>query len=153
MLAGSVAGGGAAATGGGSVTNCTSTQTRAALRSFVAAYNAGDYRRLDRLFAGPAWFHWYSSGGPGLRIDPAAQKRGSLIGYFRARHAQQDRFRLASFTFNGSSLGYGNFVFTGQRSAADFRGGAWFAVAGKGATLCEGATVKLAVLSVGGPTA
>ena len=153
MLAGLVAGGGAAATAVGPITNCTSTQTRSALRSFVAAFNAGDYRRLDSLFAGPQWFHWYSSGGPGLRIDPAARNRTTLVGYFRARHAQRDRFRLGSVTFNGSSLGYGNFVFAGQRSAADYRGGAWLAVAGKGATLCEGATVKLAVLSVGGPAA
>jgi hypothetical protein len=154
LLVGWSAGSGAASTAGtagGPVTDCTSTQARSALRSFVAAYDAGDYRRLDGLFAGPSWFHWYSSNGPGKRTDPEAQKRETLIGYFRARHAQRDRFRLVSFTFNGNSVGYGNFIFTMKRSAADFRDGAWFTVEGKGATLCEGRSVKLTVLSVGGP--
>ena len=119
----------------------------------MAAYDAGDYVRLDKLFAGPSWFHWYSSSEPGERIDPAAQRRDTLLDYFRARHAQRDTFQLVSFTFNGNSLGYGNFVFTMKRSAADFRDGAWFTVDGKGATLCEGATARFTVLAVGGPTA
>src|SRR3989442_12996434 len=38
------------------VTNCTSAQGRAPLASFVSAFSAVEYRRLNRLFAAPAWF-------------------------------------------------------------------------------------------------
>ncbi len=71
--------------------------------------------------------------------------------YFLARHAKRDPFRLISFAFNGNSPGYGNFVFTLKRSAADFRRGARFGLIGKGAALCDGASTEFVVISVGGP--
>lgn len=157
LLVGCAAGGSdasvAGSTGGArsAVSACTPAQTRAALASFVAAFDRGDYRRLNTLFAGPSWFQWYSSSGPGLRVTPAANRRGTLISYFRARHAKRDRFRLASFTFTGNSNGYGNFVFKMKRSAADFRHGAWFGLVAKGAALCDGTSVKFIVMSLGGP--
>jgi hypothetical protein len=117
----------------------------------MAAFNAGDYRRLDALFVGPSWFRWYSSSSPGERFDPQAQRRNTLIAYFRARHLQRDRFRLVSFKFNGNSLGYGNFIWKMTRSAGDFRAGSWFTVEAKGAALCEGASTRFIVMSVGAP--
>jgi hypothetical protein len=135
----------------GSITNCTAMQTRSALVSFIAAFDAGDLARLDALFAGSSWFRWYSSSAPGARFDPQARMRGTLIAYFRARHAQRDRFRLVSFTFNGNTLGYANLVWKMRRSAGDFRAGAWFTVEAKGAALCQGASTRFVVMSVGGP--
>ena len=133
------------------MTDCTAAETHAALASFVAAFNGGDYGRLNALFAGPSWFRWYSSSAPGERFDPQAQRRNTLIAYFRARHAKRDRFRLVSFKFNGNSLGYGNLVWKMKRSAGDFRDGAWFTVEAKGAALCEGVSVTFIVMSVGAP--
>ena len=56
-----------------------------------------------------------------------------------------------SFKFNGNTLGYGNFVFKMKRSAEDCREGAWFTIEAKGAALCEGATTRFIVMSVGAP--
>jgi hypothetical protein len=157
VLVGSAAGGTRAGTTGstvgvgGPITNCTAVQTRSALVSFMAAFNAGNYGRLDAVFAGPSWFRWYSSSAPGMRFDPQAQMRNTLVAYFRARHAQRERFRLVSFKFNGNSLGYGNFNWKMKRSAGDFRDGAWFMVEAKGAALCEGASTRFIVMSVGAP--
>jgi hypothetical protein len=133
------------------VTACTKSETRTALVSFVRAFNAGDYRRLDRLFAGPSWFRWYSSSTPGVRFNPQAQQRGTLISYFRDRHAQSDRFKLMSFRFTGNSNGFGNFTWKMERSATDFRNGAWFVTEAKGAALCQGTNARLIVLSIGSP--
>lgn len=130
---------------------CRPAQARAALASFVGAFNRGDYRRLDSLFAEPPLFRWYSSNQPGLRIDPAARTRDTLIRYFRSRRAKDDRLRLVSFHFTDNSGGYGNFWFKMRRSASDFRGGAWFGLLGKGAASCSTESVKLIVISLGGP--
>jgi hypothetical protein len=133
------------------IVHCTAARTRAALVEFVRAFNAGDYRRLNALFDGPSWFRWYSSTAPGTRLDANARRRSTLIGYFRARHEEADRFRLVSFQFNGNSNGYGNFEWKMRRSAADFRGGAWFRTDAKGATLCRSASVHFIVMSIGAP--
>jgi hypothetical protein len=136
---------------GGVVTPCTANETRTALVSFVRAFNAGDYPRLNTLFAGPSWFRWYSSGTPGARFDPQAQRRGTLIGYFTKRHARRDQMKLSSFRFTGNSNGFGNFTWKLRRSAADFRAGAWFATEAKGAALCQGPEAQFIVMSIGGP--
>jgi hypothetical protein len=154
LLAGGAAGGiGASTTGstGGPITSCTAKQTRSALTSFMTAFDASNYRRLDTLFAGPSWFRWYSSSAPGERFDPEARKRDTLVSYFRTRHAKRDRFQLVSFAFTGNSLGFGNFIWKMKRSAGDFRDGAWFTVEAKGAALCEGASTRFIVMSVGAP--
>jgi len=123
----------------------------------VTAYNSGAYRSLDALFAESPLFGWYSSNVPGLRGAAAAKSRGTLTAYFRSRHAKRDRLRLVSFTFNGNSNGRGNFVFKMRRSAADYRRGGWFGLAGKGAAVCAAPSayverpVQFVVLSMGGP--
>lgn len=135
----------------GVLTACTANETRATLVSFVRAFNAGDYRRLNTLFAGPSWFRWYSSSTPGTRFNPQAQQRSTLIGYFTDRHAQRDQMKLASFRFTGNSNGFGNFTWKMHRSAADFRAGAWFVTEAKGAALCQGSKAQLIVMSIGSP--
>jgi hypothetical protein len=133
------------------VTACTKSETRAALVSFVRAFNAGDYRRLNRLFVARSWFGWYSSGTPGVRSNDEAHQRGTLISYFRDRHTQRDRFKLMSFRFTGNSNGFGNFTWKTERSATDFRDGAWFVADAKGAALCQGADARFIVMSIGSP--
>jgi hypothetical protein len=133
------------------IVHCTAARTRAALGEFVQAFNAGEFHRLNALFAGPSWFRWYSSGAPGERYDPKAQKRSTLIGYFRARHRQSDRLRIVSFQFNGNTTGYGNFEWKMRRSAADLHNGAWFRTDAKGAVLCRTRSVHFIAMSVGGP--
>jgi hypothetical protein len=153
-VAGSAAGGGTSGAAGiGSV--CTAAAPRSAVSAFVAAFNAGDAYRLDGLFARRPRFQWYSSPTPGRRLRAAAANRGTLVEYFRARHARRDRLRLASFRFTGNSNGYGHFALVLRRSAADYRHGAWFGLVGKGAAICTGPLsaqrARLAVLSLGGP--
>jgi hypothetical protein len=138
---------------------CTPAGTQSAVRSFVADFNGGNFGHLDALFAQRPAFGWYSSNPPGLRNAAAAKNRGSLIAYFRARHAKRDRLQLVSFKFTGNAQGHGNFTFAMKRSAADYRKGAWFSLVGKGAVVCsksrspyvEELPVRFIVLSLGGP--
>jgi len=118
--------------------------------AFVESFNRGDVARLDGLFASSPGFEWYSSNAPGRRVQPAATSRSTLGAYFARRHRAGDRLRLVQFDYNGATgLRYGNFGLAFRRSAADFRGGAWFDLAAKGAISCQEG--KLIVLSLGGP--
>jgi hypothetical protein len=130
---------------------CTGAQTRSAVSIFVTAYNKGDYETLDGLFAMPSAFQWYSSYRPGSRLGAKAKRRDNLISYFRGRHRAGDRLGLTSFQFNGSSNGYGNFGIGLRRVLPGFRDGDWFRTGAKGAALCEGETVQLVVMTLGGP--
>jgi hypothetical protein len=131
---------------------CNSATVRAKLTAFVRAYNAGDLRRLDELFSRRR-FVWYSSGRPGMRLNRAAENRATLIPYFRERHRRADRLSLGAIRFQGfaSARQLGHFSLAGKRRAADFHGGRWFALPGKGALDCSSATASIAVLSLGGP--
>ncbi len=135
--------------------DCAPREVRAALTSFIAAYNAGDYDALDDLVAAEPDFRWYSSPVPGERLLPRASRRGTLVRYFEARHAARDRLALTSFGFNGNGTyggsRYGNFEMGLRRRAAGFRRGAWFRADGKGAATCKGDSVRFVVLTLGGP--
>ena len=132
------------------VFDCTAAETRAAFRSFVSAFNAGDYGRLDSVFAKAPGFGWFSSPRPGVRLNAAATRRDTLVRYFRSRHLKRDRLRVLSFRFNGGN-GVGNFEFKLRRSASDYRRAAWFGLIGKGAASCVGPRVQFIVVSLGGP--
>ncbi len=132
--------------------SCSSAETRAALISFVTAFNRGDFARLDSLFASEPAFEWYSSEAPGQRLGTKAKRRTTLIGYFRMRHANGDRLGLGSFGFNGNSRRYGNFEMTIRRKAQGYMRGAWFQQLSKGAAICDGKTVQFIVMSLGRPT-
>jgi hypothetical protein len=132
--------------------SCTSAQLWMALWEFAKAFNAGNLRRLDSLFARPPVFKWYSSPSPGARLGAAAYRRGTLIRYFARRHAKRDRLRLTEFRYHGNSGGYGHFDFDVIRSAADYRRGAAFNAFGKGTVACTAWPRVIALLSFGGPT-
>jgi hypothetical protein len=128
---------------------CTPSEVHVAFSSFVRAFDSGDSARLNMLFAGPGSFVWYSSSPPGRRFSPRAERRDTLVDYFRSRHAAHDRIRVVSFQFNGNLPGYGNFQYRLRRSAADFRGGASFVITGKGAAICNHTQARFIVMSVG----
>lgn len=123
-----------------------------ALRSFAAAFSAGDQRRLDALFARGDRFAWFSSGSPGARFSPDAGKRETLLRYFAARHAEHDRIRVVSYRFNGFERQrvIAHFELTFARRADDYRDGEEFRSVGKGAVDCSASPVRFMVLSLGG---
>lgn len=134
-------------------TACSGEEVRATIASFVSAFNRGDQPALDTLFAAAPDFGWYSSNSPGLRNNAASKDRTTLLAYFRLRHSKDDRLRLVSVGFSGSSPSYeyGNIDFRMQRSASDYANGRWFPTGGKAAVVCEGSSPgRIAVLSMGG---
>jgi hypothetical protein len=111
--------------------------TRSLVMRYVDAYNKGDVRTLDGLFAPAGLFQRYSSAAPGRRLDAAARDRTTLRAYFAARHRAGDRFRLRAFQLNSANRSRGNYEFTVKRRAPGYRGGSWFTVKGKGAVRCD----------------
>ena len=131
--------------------HCRAGDIRRALASFVSAYDRGDRRRLDSLFAEEPEFEWYSTNGPGRRLGGEAKQRRTLLPYFEARHARHDRLAWRSFQFNGGTRRYGNFQFGMWRSADGFNRGGRFPVWGKGAAICDRHSTRFIVLSFGVP--
>ena len=118
---------------------------------WIDAYNKGDIRRLDRIFAPAGVFVWYSSPAPGLRLKEAAKDRSTLMPYFLARHRAGDRLRLVHWKFNSRRArdDEGGFELTLRRRAPGYRGGRSFTLHGKGAVAC--ARRQINVISLGGP--
>jgi hypothetical protein len=113
---------------------------------FVQAFNAGDRSTLQRLWATPAkGFQWYSTDGPGRRLDPNASDRAGLEAYFADRHDHGERLRLTSFQYNGASGGYGHFQYTLMRQADDLIPTRYL---GKGAAVCDPTHLTLGVWSM-----
>ena len=131
-------------------TTCSAGEVRALVLSFVRAFNSGDLRRLDAIFR-PAYFRWYSSGPPGVRLRAEAYRRATLLAYFAERHAQRDRLRLLDLDFNGNGGGHAHFGLRLRRSADDHRHATPFTVVGKGAVACTTRPRPIAVWSLGGP--
>ncbi len=130
---------------------CSAAQTRALFDRFVHAYNAGNLRTLNAVFAPQGDFQWYSSNEPGERSNGAATNRRTLIPYFRARHAQRDSLKIVRFKFNGGRGTLANFEFVLRRSASDYLHGSPFRLHGKGAMSCAFAPPVFVVISLGGP--
>jgi hypothetical protein len=85
---------------------CTRLEVRALFFGFVDAFNKGDLRRLNRLFALEPGFEWYSTHAPGERFDNAAKNRSTLIPYFRERHAMGERLKVRSLRIKGRDVQY-----------------------------------------------
>jgi hypothetical protein len=139
-------------TGAGSTTRsgaCVSGEARQAFASFLLAFNHGDYATLDSLFADQPAFAWLSSNDPGTRLRREAERRDALIPYFRQRHSEHDRLRLARLTVNTAPLHSTGLIFELRRSAADFRDGRWFVVSGKANLACHKERPKFLVVSLG----
>jgi hypothetical protein len=117
--------------------SCDERGTRELVTRFISAFNRGDVKTLDRLFARGTGWQWYAVGtAPGKRIQAAAYNRGTLVKYFRARHRQRERLVLVSFQYNGWSSGYAHFEYQLLRRAADMRKPVPRTYAGRGAVSC-----------------
>jgi hypothetical protein len=130
---------------------CNGADLRTAFTEYVRAYNGGDLATLDRLFARPPDFRWYSSPNPGLRLSGAAYNRLTLIPYFRSRHQSRDRLRDVRLNVNGTDGTLIHFAFRLRRSARDYRNGRTFTIEGKGAAACGVGSLKFVVVSFGTP--
>jgi hypothetical protein len=125
--------------------SCDERGTRQHVARFISAFNRGDYKTLDRLFARGTWWRWYAVGtAPGRR---QGYSRTTLIKYFRARHKKHERLELQYFQFNGLSAGYGHFEFEVLRKADDIPAPVPRTYHGKGAMSCFAG--KLGVWAMG----
>ena len=128
---------------------CERSATRATLDRFVAAFNRGDVRTVDKLFGAIGVFRWYSTTAPGERRGEAAYNRQTLVPYLRARVRAGERLRLVGFRFNAESArSLGHVNGTLRRRA---RGYAARTFAYKGAADCSSGHPVLIVWSMAGP--
>jgi hypothetical protein len=126
---------------------CTGKQVRSLVIQHIAAFNAGNLPKLDRLWERDR-FQWYSTQAPGERFNEEARRRSTLLRYFADRHAHHELLRLRSFRFNGNSNAYGHFEYRLWRSADELTEPV--AVLGKGAATCgPPSTGRIAVWSMG----
>ncbi|MEP7054240.1 MAG: nuclear transport factor 2 family protein [Actinomycetota bacterium] len=128
-----------------SAERCTSDSVRALVTKFLAAFNAGDERTLDAVWApaGAGW-EWYSTDGAEPRFEAVARDRSGLIAFFARRYAKHESLRLTSFKFNGSA-GRGDFEYTLLRQADDLKSTVYL---GKGSAECTSPPLALAVWSM-----
>jgi hypothetical protein len=133
---------------------CDPAEVSSVVDRFVAAFNTGNTRRLDRLFSRKPYFRWYSTDAPGERFLPVAASRASLLSYFARRHGSGERLTLRSLRVNGNTIAsgvgwktYGNFEYALVREADDLPPTPY---RGKGALHCySSASDQLIVWSMG----
>lgn len=100
--------------------DCLAPAARITFNRFVAAFNSGDQRRLDRLIAPKRRFRRYEVYGPvGWRRGANARRRSTLSGYLSERHRHSERLVLTWFSFTRSTSGGASFRFDVVRSADD----------------------------------
>jgi hypothetical protein len=125
---------------------CSGTEVRGLVSRFVRAFNGGDLKQLDRLFARAEDFQWYSTPAPGARLNAKSGNRESLLPYFKKRHTKGERLNLRRFKFGGNGGGYGHFEYRLIRRADDLSPTLYD---GKGAVLCWKRPHTIAVWSMG----
>jgi hypothetical protein len=100
---------------------CAARAPRAFVTNFLAAFNRGDLRRIDRLVAPRRLFRHYTiSAGPGERVGADARSRSTLIEYLAARRGHSEQFLLTWFAVSRRLPGSASFRFDLVRSADDF---------------------------------
>jgi hypothetical protein len=136
----------------GTVRDCTPDEVGRVLTTFIGAFNAGKFRRLDALFAAKRHsddapgFQWYSTGAPGDRTGKAAHNRATLIRYFKRRHAAGERLTLVDWQGGGAYRGYAGFGFHVIRKARDIPRAK--RLVGKGSAICSDRGNMLALWSM-----
>jgi hypothetical protein len=127
---------------------CGAPEAALLLTQFLSAFNRGNQRQLDRVFAHANRFSWFSvSGAPGERLDPDARDRASLLAYFATRHAAGEQLALVSATYLRKARGFFDFTYRLSRSASDFAAPSRYG--GKAAVVCFGGPPAIAVWSMG----
>jgi hypothetical protein len=130
----------------GALKPCTAAGVRSVVGRFLAAFNRGDLEGLDRIFAADTAFKWYSTNGPGARLNDEAYDRATLTNYFARRHERGAQLDLRFLKFNGNSDGYGHFEYGLLRNADDLKPSGYH---GKGAAICSERGVLIAAWSMG----
>jgi hypothetical protein len=134
------------------VRDCRPGEVKDGVVAFTRAFNAGDIRKLDGLFArkgthGRPGFQWYSTGPPGARFGSAATNRATLMSYFAARHRARERLKLLQLSGgNADDNAYADFAFHILRQARGLRATAF---EGKGASICSRYGARIAVWAIG----
>jgi hypothetical protein len=133
------------------VRDCRPGEVKHGVVAFTRAFNAGDIRKLDGLFArkghGSPGFQWYSTGPPGARFGSAATNRSTLMSYFAARHRARERLKLLQLSGgNADDNAYADFAFHILRQARGLRATAF---EGKGASICSRYGARIAVWAIG----
>ena len=88
---------------------------------------------------------------PGSRLNRAAERRDTLITYFRDRHLEQDRLRSVEIDVNTAAPHRTGLSLELRRRADDYRGGRWFSMAGKAGLVCHDGRARFLVVSLGPP--
>jgi hypothetical protein len=136
------------------VRDCRPGEVEHGVVAFTRAFNAGDIRKLDGLFArkgthGEPGFQWYSTGPPGARFGGAATNRSTLMSYFAARHRARERLTLLRLSGgNADDNAYADFAFQILRQARGLRATAF---EGKGASICSRYGARIAIWAIGPP--
>jgi hypothetical protein len=126
--------------------DCSVAEARLLVLNFFRAFNAGNRRQLDRIFAKEPAFHWYSTGKPGSRFGAEAENRSTLMRYFARRHKQRERLKLLYWIGGQTPGGEFGFSFHILRQARELRPKAF---EGKGALFCASHGNKIIVWSNG----
>jgi hypothetical protein len=99
---------------------CAARAPRALVTDFLAAFNRGDLRQVDRLVVPKRQFRHYTvSGAPGERVGNGARSRSTLIAYLAGRHAHSEQLLLTWFAVARRGPGNATFQFDVVRSADD----------------------------------
>jgi hypothetical protein len=106
---------------------CTPQGVAVLMRALIRAWNAGNARAVDRLFAPTPAFKWFSMGGPEDRRGKDAEKRSTIRAFVRKRHRRHDRMTLV--------MVQGNVHFYVRRRADDYH--PRNLIEGKGAAICR----------------
>jgi hypothetical protein len=114
---------------------CPAQAPRALIKRFVAAFDAGHFRRLDATVARGKTFRGYTVvGAPGDRVADA-RTRSTLLSYFRSRHEQAERLQLTHLTVGRRTRTTVSVVFEVVRSAHDLVPGVLYV--GSATTTCR----------------
>ena len=120
-----------------SARHCDSTDIKRMLRSFSEAYNAGDVRRLDKLFLKRDGFWSYD-------VHPVERANGSdrstLVDYFAERHSFNDvmsfrRVKAARYDNGNRGFGFNLRVTRSSDEVSPFASGEFIV---KGSATCRG---------------
>lgn len=88
---------------------CSKDQVRSQVLDFVQAYNSGNFRRLDSIFAvEPDFLGYYAAPE---RTYEAGEDRSTLVDYFRERHELEERLNLEVFWIQKERESDGSFDF------------------------------------------
>src|SRR5207245_2238373 len=79
------------------------------VQALTSAFNAGDDRAVDRLFAPEPYFQWFAAWGRSRtsgRLGERADDRTTLRSYVRERHLHRERWTIVHSQGNGRGIAF-----------------------------------------------